>query len=69
MLRVTNGVPHVFALGVKPPFNNAVSTLGLPMVQHLVVGLLAHVAKYVARVALFNAMLNRVARCPNGLPW
>ena len=45
MLKVTNGVPQVFALGVKPPFSKAVSTLGLPIVQHLVVGLLAHVAK------------------------
>jgi len=35
----------------------------------LVVGLLAHVAKYAARVALFRAMLNNVARWPSGLPW
>ena len=69
MLSVTNGVPQVFALGVKPPLSNAVSTFGLPMVQHLVVGLLAHVAKYAASVALVSAILNRVARWPNGLPW
>jgi len=62
-------VPHVLALGVKPPLSKAVSTFGLPIVQHLVVGFLAHVAKYVASVALVSAILNRVARCPSGLPW